>query len=66
MCFCLVRVFYSPWIFSTFSIQRCKNAKSNFGFCIKKLVVQGFRVLKLSLYIFILQEDKHICDSVHC
>ena len=54
--------FIESLIFSTFSIQIFKNAKSNFGFCTKKLVVQGFRVLHLSLYTtLLLWEDSHRC-----
>ena len=54
--------FIESLIFSTFSIQIFKNAKSNFSFCTKRLVVQGFRVLHLSLYTTLsLWEDSHRC-----
>ena len=52
--FCSLLVVYRvPVFFFTFSIQRFKSANPNFGFCTKKLVVEGFRVLKESLCIYV-------------
>ena len=54
--------FIESLIFITFSIQILKNAKTKFGFCTKKLVVQGFKVLHLSFYTtLLLWEVFHKC-----